>query len=66
MQVTSFNNLNATTAIDVKNLCSRKLFELLSVEEEGALSQQQQQSVEQELILRQHYQAALRKLRGAL
>lgn len=51
-------------SLDVKNLCSRKLFELLSIEEELGLSRQQLQSVEAELLQRQHYLQELGKLRG--
>ena len=51
-------------AIDVKNLCSRKLFEMLSIEDELRLNLQQLKSVEAELLQRQHYLLELGKLRG--
>lgn len=55
-----FNNPN----LDIKELCSRKLFELLMIKENSALSQQQQKCVESELVSRQHYLRELGKLRG--
>lgn len=53
-------------AIDVKNLCSRKLFEMLAIEDELGLSRQQLRKVEAELVQRQHYLNELGKLRGFL
>lgn len=57
---------NIQPAIDVKNLCSRKLFEMLSIEEELGLTRQQMKSVEAELVARQHYLTELGRLRGLL
>lgn len=59
-----YTSNNETDArYDVRNLCSRKLFELLAAESSLALSQQQLKSIEQELVARQHYLDELRKLR---
>ncbi len=50
--------------LDVKNLCSRKLFELLAAGEDPNLTRQQQHTVEQELLERHHYVRELQHLRG--
>lgn len=49
---------------DVHNLCSRKLFELLATRNELSLNSQQLQSIERELIARQHYLHELNQLRS--
>lgn len=41
--------------IDVKNLCSRKLWELLAIECPKQLDKQAKTHIEQELVARQHY-----------
>ena len=56
------NITSAGQGLDVKNLSSRKLFELLSVEDTHALNQKQLQSVMQELVLRKHYLIELNNL----
>lgn len=48
--------------IDVKNLCSRKLWEILLAKQNQQLSYQQRTHVEQELITRQHYLQELANL----
>jgi hypothetical protein len=52
--------------IDVTNLCSRKLWEILTIEQQQNLSYQQKHQIEQELIARQHYLQELAKLRQQL
>jgi hypothetical protein len=52
--------------IDVTNLCSRKLWEILTVDQLQTLSYQQKHQIEQELITRQHYLQELAKLRQQL
>ena len=39
--------------IDIDNLCSRKLWEILTVEQQ--LDRLEQQTIEQELLARRHY-----------
>ena len=58
------SHMENSTNIDVKNLCSRKLFELLSIRADRPLSLQQQYYVEQELLSRRHYIRELDQLRG--
>lgn len=41
--------------IDVKNLCSRKLWEILKVQDPSEISMIEQLRIQQELISRQHY-----------
>lgn len=48
---------------ELQNLCSRKLFELLAEESALSLSRQQLQTIEQELLTRQHYLHELKNLR---
>jgi hypothetical protein len=54
--------MNKQTLFDVKNLSSRKLWELLSTDECMGLNYQQQQLANQELLLRQHYLEQLETL----
>ena len=54
--------MNRHTLFDVKNLSSRKLWELLSTDECLGLNYQQQQLANQELRLRQHYLEQLETL----
>jgi hypothetical protein len=54
--------MNKQTLFDVKNLSSRKLWELLSTDECTGLSYQQQQLATRELLVRQHYLAQLETL----
>lgn len=58
------NNVNNNVLLDVKNLSSRKLFELLSSDHYNILNRQQQQSVEQELLEREHYLPEMKRLRA--
>jgi hypothetical protein len=51
------------TQLDVKNLCSRKLWEILLIDKQQPLSGSQRTLVEQELITRQHYIRELKSLR---
>ncbi len=51
------------STIDVKNLCSRKLWELLATEYPTPLNKQETTHIEQELIARQHYMKELNKWR---
>ncbi len=44
---------NSETKIDINNLCSRKLWEILTISQR--LDQLEQQSIEQELLTRRHY-----------
>lgn len=53
---------NINSRLDVKNLCSRKLFELLTIEDYQYLSRQQQRTVQQELEARRHYLEELSNL----
>jgi hypothetical protein len=46
---------NVTPFIDVKNLCSRKLWEILVFNNNEPLSAQQKHNIETELEQRQHY-----------
>ena len=46
---------NNTESIDVKNLCSRKLWELLAIECPKQINKQAKTHIEQELLTRQHY-----------
>lgn len=41
--------------IDVKNLCSRKLWEILKIGHQQKSSRFQQARIEKELLTRQHY-----------
>ena len=54
---------NTTTDLNVKNLCSRKLWELLS-SPYNRLPVHQKSACEQELIARNHYLTELQKLQG--
>jgi hypothetical protein len=54
--------MNRQTLFDVKNLSSRKLWELLSTDDCLGLSYQQQQLATQELLLRRHYLEQLETL----
>ena len=51
----------ADDPLDVKNLCSRKLMELLTTHYPKPLNPVQKQSVLQELLMRRHYLAELEK-----
>lgn len=54
---------NTHQSLDVKNLCSRKLFEILS--SGGArLSGQQRHTVERELVARRHYLQEIQRMRA--
>lgn len=54
--------MSPESTIDVKNLCSRKLWEILIVEQNQSLSCNQRSQIEQELIIRRHYLQELAKL----
>ena len=54
--------INKQAQFDVKNLSSRKLWELLSTDDCLGLSYQQQQLATQELLLRRHYLQQLETL----
>ena len=41
--------------LDVKNLCSRKLWEILACDDQQRLNPVEEQHIETELIERQHY-----------
>jgi hypothetical protein len=47
--------LEQTPDINVKNLCSRKLWELLAKDPSKKLNQQEKNHIHQELLSRQHY-----------
>jgi hypothetical protein len=49
------------TELNVKNLCSRKLWEL--IRDEGNNSSLQKNNCEQELLVRNHYISELQQLR---
>lgn len=52
-----------THTIDIKNLCSRKLWELLVENQQSAQKSIDNQILEQELLSRRHYLNELQKLR---
>ena len=52
-----------SSTIDVKNLCSRKLWELLAIECPQQLNTQVKTHIEQELLTRRHYLKELKKWR---
>ena len=54
--------INKQTPFDVKNLSSRKLWELLSTDDCVDLNYQQQQLATHELLLRRHYLEQLETL----
>jgi hypothetical protein len=54
--------INKQTLFDVKNLSSRKLWELLSTDDCLDLSYQQKQRATHELLLRRHYLEQLETL----
>ena len=49
----AINTLNTDKKIDIDNLCSRKLWEILMVNQR--LDRLQQETIEQELLTRRHY-----------
>ncbi|MFA7554807.1 MAG: hypothetical protein WCY88_11200 [Spongiibacteraceae bacterium] len=53
---------NEHSTIDVKNLCSRKLWDILNLKQPQMLDSQQKRTIEQELIIRQHYLKELASL----
>ena len=53
--IDSQNAIDNPNSIDVKNLCSRKLWEILTCIDATALSAQQKNSIEAELRERRHY-----------
>ncbi len=57
-----FKQTRRDNILDVKNLCSRKLLELLSAHSDAPLTTQQQNSVQQELLNRRHYLQELEKI----
>ncbi len=53
MRENTMNNSNTDNKIDINNLCSRKLWEILTINQR--LNRLEQQIIEQELVTRQHY-----------
>lgn len=47
--------MNVENNLDVKSLCSRKLWEMLALEGQHADNYQQQIQITQELVTRRHY-----------
>lgn len=54
--------MRSTPVLDVKNLCSRKLWEILQSEQSQPLDLEQKNTVIKELIMRRHYIKELAKL----
>ncbi|MEH6558558.1 MAG: hypothetical protein V7459_09410 [Oceanicoccus sp.] len=47
--------MNVENSLDVKNLCSRKLWEILALSEHQADNYPQRLQITQELVTRKHY-----------